>query len=367
MNTERLNAIAQAVQQDIQKTQSENLLQQLVQHLQNQVNQPNQPQHQQKVSETLANLFQNLDQAPSNNFSPTWIQTIEEIGADGLLGVNLRSKIDEIFSRNQITPSVALEEIKQLYDKVVKLREAISHIISGFNLLNIGADILEEGEAEIGVLVPRDYVKNQLEDFGRELTELNQIFNTFAEVATGSRPSFEIRTISSSDLTVFLDLVPPIAACLAVAVERTIALYKKLLEIRKLHADLQEQGVPKQKLKGVKDHANELMENGFEELIPELMDEFYKGKDDARKNELTNHLRFALKKIANRIDRGFNVEIRVQPITDTEEDESGEEVSEIAQYIEAIQSKTESLQFIKPDGDPILSLPESKSDEKKKK
>lgn len=366
MNAERLHVIARAVIEDLQTTTLEDTLKQLVTHLQNQINQPNQPQHQQKVSETLTGLYQTSESAPSNDFPPTWRQALTELGGEGLLGQELRTTVEEIFSRNQITPSVALDEINQLHTKVQNLRQAFDHVITAFEQLGIGADELDPGECELGVLVPRSFVKNTLENFGEELTELNKIFNVFAEVATGSRPGFEIRSLSSSDLTVLLDLAPEIGACLAIAVERIVALYKKLLEIRKLRNDLKDQGVPKQKLKGVEDHANSVMDEGIEKLILRLIKQFYKEKDDGRKNELSTELRFALKKIAGRIDRGYNIEIRVEPVQ-TDEEGTGEVAPETAQHVQAIKSAAQTLQFIKEEGEPILSLPESKDEKKQKK
>ena len=158
----------------------------------------------------------------------------------------------------RICPNEFKKAANKVFTNTIGLE--IDDLISGFEGLNIGADDIEPGECEIGVLVPRDYVKNLLNDFGEELIELNKILSVFAELSTGSRAGFEIREISSSDLSVFLDLAPAVGACLAVSIERIVALYKKLLEIRKLHNELKEQGVPKSSLKGVEEHANAVME-----------------------------------------------------------------------------------------------------------
>jgi len=367
MNAERLHAIILAIKEDMQQTDLVNTLDQLTTHLQNQVNQPNQPNHQQQVSTLLSTLFQNLEKAPSNEFPPTWRMVIEEIECEELLGNNLRERIDEIFSRNQITPSVALDEIKEIHSSVNSLNGAIDDLTSGFEGLNIGADDIEPGECEIGVLVPRDFVKNLLNDFGEELIELNKILSVFAELSTGSRAGFEIREISSSDLSVFLDLAPAIGVCLAISVERIVALYKQLLEIRKLHNELKEQGVPKKGLKGVEEHANKVMEEGIEKFIPQLIERFYKNDDKGRKNELSTELRVALKKIANRVDRGFNIEIRVEPIQEDSEEATENQETESNAYVQAILASAKELQFIKESGEPILSLPESDARNEKKK
>jgi hypothetical protein len=120
-------------------------------------------------------------------------------------------------------------------------------------------------------------------------------------------------------------------------------------------------------LKGLEDHAGSIMDTGIDGLVKELLAE-YKGKSDAgRKNELSIELKFALKKVANRIDRGFNIEVRMEePTMPAEADEEADDkVKALAKSHERIQAASENLQFLKLDGDPILQLAESK-DEKAK-
>ena len=127
-----------------------------------------------------------------------------------------------------------------------------------------------------------------------ELEELDRIFGVFAELSTGSRPSFEIKTISSTDLSVFLEVGAVVGACVATAVERIIALYKTLLEVRKLQGELVKQGVDKRNLEGLENHANGIMDAGIDKLVKDLLSEF-KGKvDPDRKSELSVELKYVL-------------------------------------------------------------------------
>lgn len=369
MNAERLHVIAKAVRDDLSRTELTNTLKQLVTSLQNQVNQPNQPQYQQQVSSTLTTLYQALENSPSNDFPPTWRQALSELGGDGLLGIELRTRIQEIFSRNQITPSVALGEITPIHKTVSTLEEAFDSITTAFSQLSIGSDDIEPGYCELGILIPRLFVNNNLAEFGEEIIELNQILGVFAEISTGSRPDFKIRTVSSSDLNVFLDSLPEIGACLAVAVERLVALYKTLLEIRKLNNELKSQGVPVQQLEGVELHATKVMDDGIDKLIPEIMKQYYKRSDAGRKNELTTELKISLKKLAARIDRGYNFEVRVKSVPASSDQDKTGESAESSEHITRIQQSAKALQFIKQTGDPILSLPDGrpkKGQEKKK-
>jgi hypothetical protein len=364
MNAERLHAIANAIREDLRITNSIQALQQLSEALQNQISSPVEPSYQTQVAEHLKTLTAALRAAPSNQFPPTWKQVLKELGAADLFGLALAERIEEIFSRNQITPVVAQEEIEEIMKRMSAFQNSIDEIRSAFSKLNIGAEELEPGTAELGVLVPRDFVENKLQEFAEELEELDGIFAVFAEVTTGSRPGFEIRSISSSDLSVFLALSTSVAACVAVAVERIVALYKQLLEIRKLHGELRDQGVPEKNLKGIEEHANTFMDKGIEEEVNSLLDDFYKNADGARKNELKIELRYSLSKIANRVDRGFNIEVRVEPPSQTDaEPDSQDDVK----YAEMIKSAAPTLQFLKREGKPILSLPEEgeKKEEKR--
>lgn len=369
MNAERLHAIAAALRADLTNSSVSSHLQQLVSALQNQVNQPSQPTYQQQVSQYYETLQTALVNAASNKFSPTWIQVLDEIGASNLLGVSLYKRIEEIFSRNQITPSVALQELQAISTKVQALGAALDQLLDALKQLDIGAEDLPPGECEVGILVPRTFVDNRLDKFSEELGELNKIFGVFSEVATGGRHGFEIRAISSSDLSIFLDAAPVVGACVSVAIERIIALYKQLLEIRKLQGELAKQGLEKESLKGIENHANTVMDKGIEKLVNVLLTEFHHIDDNGRKNELSIELKYTLKKIANRVDRGFNIEVRMTEPEEVEVEEGSPDdqaAKDQARHHTRITSAAETLQFLKLEGEPILSLPEEKPERPKK-
>ena len=189
-----------------------------------------------------------LDVAESNNFSPAWREALADLGLTDLLGQNLALQINNVFERNQITPAVAQSELQSLRETLQIFSTAIDQIVSSFHSLGVGREDLEPGECEVGILVPRNFVNNQLGTFGDELKELNKIFGVFLELATGSRPGFAIKTISSSELTVFLEAASAVGACIALGLERVLELYKKLLEIRRIQAELSSLGLEKKNL-----------------------------------------------------------------------------------------------------------------------
>jgi len=233
MNAERLHAIVIVLNQEINKDNTPNKLQELINSLQNVVGQP-QSSHQQALAQNLKAMYASVTDTQTDSFSPAWRQILREIGGEDLFGKQLKLNIENVFARNQITPAVALEELKQIHKRLQAFKNALDAAASSLRHFQIGDEKLGPGECEIGILIPRAAVSNQLLDFADELKELGFILNTFSEVATGKKDELSIRAISSSDLLVHLQAAAPYAACLAVAIERVVTVYKQLLEIRKL-------------------------------------------------------------------------------------------------------------------------------------
>ena len=55
------------------------------------------------------------------------------------------------------------------------------------------------------------------------------------------------------------------------------------------------------------------MSQNIDQIATEVEKKYFKVKDSGRKNELRIALKFSLNKIANRIDHGYNIDIRIAP------------------------------------------------------
>lgn len=358
MNAERLHRILLEVKADYDATSFLDKFRAVRDNLQNQVSQPQQPVYQQNLVVALQALYETLDKSKINDFSPGWTQIINEIGGDNIFGISLKNTVEEIFSSNQITPAAALQDITELVSKSENFKVAIDNLINAYSNLKIGAEELENGECELGYTIPRLFVKNKLNSLNKEISELNFIITTLSEAVTGEKDEFEVKTISSSDFLVYVLVGLHFGKVMSEIVEKIIDNYKKILEIKKLRNELQTHGVPAKETKGIEQHANSLMEHEIEKLVKALMSKYPK-KDAPRKNELTNGVTIALNKVANRIDNGFNIEIRVKELTPVEEENESVEESTNAEYVKAIKANMKGMEFIKTSGEPILKLPES--------
>lgn len=356
MNVERLHAIALSIKEEIDDLTVVSLLGQLSSGLQNSINQPQNGAFQTQIGNSKTSLQANLASADSNKFSPAWNQTIEELGMSNLIGLRLSKKLDSIFLSNQVTPHIAMEHIMELHKEVVNMDTHLKQLIDGFRHFELGHEVLENGDGELGILLPREYLNNKFFELSKEFKELNGILDVLSEVSTGSKADFEIRSLSTSDPLIILGSSLGVLSAIAITVKHIVSAYKEILEVRVLHAKLAET-VSSNRLEGIEKHAEEIMEKAIVEIKEKLL-ERYPGSDEGRKNELSNALDISLNKIANRIDRGVNIEVRVAPIAEGNEEES----SDVQENIQMIQSAMSEMEFMKLEGEPILHLTELPQD-----
>jgi len=260
--------------------------------------------------------------------------------------------VQQILADNQMTPLVAYQSLQEILTKLEAFKHALDRLVAAFAHFQVGSEILAPGEAEITLLIPRDAVHEKLGDFADELKEMKFILNTFSEVATGQIDDLKIRTVSSSGLMVYLAAIPKFGAFVAKVVDFVVGQYKKILEIRKLQQEIERLQLPDEISAKTREHANTLMEDGIEKFTVEIMKQ-HVVTDEGRRHELTTQVKVSLNKIANRIDRGFNFEVRIEPPTAPA---GGDK--EIEQAVQAIQAASVNMQYMKLEGPPILELPE---------
>ena len=363
MNAERFHSLINRIGRELTATNAVKNLAKLAAALEMVVSQST-AQSQQQLSATLSALRDGLQKSELTSWSPAWLDLLREVGAADILGQNLLDRVNNIISMNAITPAVAHEEIAEIHKRIESLREAIVAGENSFEFFKIGSEELEPGECEIGFLIPRRAVENELGNLSEELDELNFILRTVTEVATGEMHPAKVRNISSSDFLILLAQHSGEAALFATLMERLIAAYKRILEIRKLHGELSAL-VGDEALTEVATKAEAIMEK---EVSAAAKDAIAKSpvKDSGRKNELRNALDSALRKLADRIDRGFNVEIRIEPLEENgvEAEASPEERKVYEKHRDVIERAAKQLEFSYRGGAPILHLDKPKPEKK---
>jgi hypothetical protein len=354
MNVERLHLILRTTLDAVTESGIVQDLAGLTTSLQNQVNDPATSTYQQQVSTQLEKLRESLSAIETNVFPPGWKQVLREHKLFHFIGTELLQSLLEIFSRNAITPSIALKEIQQKQQELSLDVNAMTELINGLVRFQFAMDELSPGEAEIGLLIPRETIDSRLDQFTRELTDTAKIVGVFEELTTGQRRDATIRALSSSDLTVLLDIWPISGVALATAIERIASFYKQVLEIKKLKAEVARLSLSDKMAEDLERQANEKMKTNLHQLRDELIAD-YKG-EKARRHELETELLIALHKIANKLDQGIHYEFRAGEPSDSGTENENPEQSLLRSNTQRINEIGRRMALIEPVQGRILHL-----------
>jgi hypothetical protein len=114
MNAERLHALALRIKDELERTNAVDTVAGIAAALQRVMQQQPTAQGQQQLANTINEFRNGMQQSEIAEWSPAWIELLREIGQDDLLGEQLRIGVDEIITRNEITPAIAKEEVDKL-------------------------------------------------------------------------------------------------------------------------------------------------------------------------------------------------------------------------------------------------------------
>jgi hypothetical protein len=364
LNAERLHAVALALREDLNRTQLTQLMDQLATALAQSVQTPQEPSYQQQMAAAREQLVSGLRTSRVNEFPDSWRLVLVELGVQDIVGFELLEGTEGIFARNEITLSTASTEITELNTRVQRLAASLDQLLAGFEEFGIGSEQLGPGEFEVGFLIPRDAVDNELEQLGKEFTKLDSILGPFAELAGENRPDLQVRSIASSDFQLFLIVMPGLALTMAKVVESLLASYEKIRNMRAKAGSLQDDDdVPPEALEGLLSHANERMERDIEALAGQMVEEVAVGLPPGREHELRNDVTRSLRQLAKRIDEGYSIEVHAYSPPE-EPPADGEEVALdlVADAARQITSRQPQMRRMNLTGRPILELPEADDD-----
>ncbi|MCL2520614.1 MAG: hypothetical protein FWE37_06405 [Spirochaetaceae bacterium] len=364
MNVEVLNTILNELKDELNKTGIVNLLNDLATNMQTLAAPSSQimithlpiPKHKQNVSQIKITLTANLRQSKVNDFPFLWKESLKHIGFEGLLGNELADKIEDIITKSQTAPAVAYEELVAIAKRVTSLVTAITQLTAINKILHIGTQKLQSGQSELEALVPRTAINDNMEEFLSETKKLKMFVDVFNELVTGTRGGVKLKTIASSDYSLTVAISPKVGLCMLKAVSLTIVAYKHVLDIRKHYMGLKYGlGVPLNEVENLEKYANEKMEESLVQGITQLAEENISSViKPERKTELLVLIHGAIRELANRIDRGYCVDVRFSDgridddMTIEEEKKVREQIKELSKHLE----------FKNVSGGRILSLQE---------
>lgn len=354
MNASRLREIVDLLLELETRFQIQTRLNEANGAIQNMISQPQNPDFQTQFSSTLDQLRVGASQI-GEELQPTQISRIVEIGGEKFFVDDLAALIDDWTQKNRVTPAVIQQNLQRFLAERQNYIELIARLRDSLNSVGIKAITLGEGDAEVGILLPRDLFNNELESLIKELGEIRFIFRAFSELATGSAERIEVRQISTSDPQFFFHLNPMTIALLGGAVTWVLNTWKQVEDIRKVRAEARKRGAFSEREvedifdKKIRSTIESAVEAKTEDLVAQIVDK------SERAREQRQHLKISLESLLARIERGMTVEIRC--LAPPKEIGADETTGTKPEAFDSINKIIPELVFPKSTENPVLPLP----------
>ncbi len=353
MNVEKLLSFIEEIEDDFDKNDILPGLQRVVSSLQQYVGQPN-PQTSQNFRTTLDGLNTSLDACDTNSLVPSKLSIFKEIDGYEYIGTGLRHRIETILSTNQVTPADSVQQLGELHTEVTGFYTRLSTTQEALTGFNIAPDELEENEYEIGIVFPREKFDSNLGSFRKEMQFVNLLVTTVSELVGESGTSPEIRTVASSNITIYLKTSAKVAAVIIGLVTGVVNIFDQVLDIQIKRIELEKM----EGMEEITDALKEKEETNVTEGLDSLKDEFFEKEcvidEEGRRNQLDVSASMSLRLLAEKIDRGLTVEVSTptvvsEPVDDSEESTSVENIAQLSEQGKIMSSLTH-------DREPILKL-----------
>jgi hypothetical protein len=325
-------------------------------------NQPN------EISTNLSKLKEDFADSISNEYNPSNLKIMQSIGASDYFGSTGFLKLEEILNKNAYNVQKTVADLQKFVQKRTEFVTLIKTTSDSLKKLNIQPHFHSDNTFEVGLLMPKELTDNKIINVTKELNHWDKVFKTLKELTTGSADDTEINFINNGSLEFFIDNGPQIAACLAVAVERVIKLYKNIIEIRSAKDKLKELGVSTGEQKAIEKQEKDILNKGIETIASDIVKEFAaKQIDSGRVNELKIAMKGHITYIAKCIDNGMVIEINPPEIsepaeskeTDTEEKKNEtkklkDNYDKTIKQIEIVQKSMDTIKTIGKTGVDII-------------
>lgn len=236
---------------------------------------------------------------------------IAELSLQDILSPQLPTALQQVVQDRAFDHAGIATDFRALSTKLTKKVAQLVAIDKAFSELEVEFERVQDSEAEVGILLPREIVGDSLTALTSEFGKLGKLFHAISELTGAHDYDPKVRTISSSWWQVFLDLDPNQVLVWVVAIERIVTLFKSNLEIKELQKRLANNDMPKEITDLIENEIDRRVSNSLDVLASELRKDHAKIDDQSRLNEIETQLRQGLRHLAMRINQGSQVEINI--------------------------------------------------------
>lgn len=329
----------------------------------NMTNAPQDPSHQTAFAEALKKLKNSVHKMALGLTPAEW-DRLRELHSARDFSSFLIDQIEDVVRENPATPAVIRDKIVEIANKRSEELEHYRSIAGELEYFGLSPEENDPDKGQIGFKVPRDIFSN---NFGEMINELKfiQRFVRLISEAEGENPDdIEVGPISTTDPVFWLIVAFGVLKTVGEVSSWCLDTWKKVEDIRLARAQVAKLGSfdadEIEAIFGAKIQGQ--IDSAVDEKIGQLL---IKVEDLARRNELENGIRPALKQFLARIERGMTVEIRYLPTYQEDLDEISAEDREKKQ--EEVRMVASTLVFPEPVGEPVLKIEAVSSEGEPKK
>lgn len=310
MRSELLNQVFQAILMDCAILKLEEIFPSVIQSIENAQTDPNQKNFDQHIAGFFAPLREALSRSQTKEFSSHWKHLITETKINILLAENLDSKLENLLSR-KINSGEFTDEAKLLFGQFQTCLSSVKVMVSNFDQLNIGNDVISGENCELSFVFPASKKSVDFKKFIEDLQSIHYHLGTFSEILGAGDEKFAVKRISSMNYSVVLDIDRE----LGVLVVSTLEPLRQVLEvINKKRALIEElSDLPEQILTDIRTWSGSLVDNSIQDVSTTL-EPFLspiREKDAGQGHEITKRLKRALRDIVAFWDEGYSIEVHV--------------------------------------------------------
>ena len=321
------------------------------------------------VSNKIIELRQLIDESTAQYLHRDLQNILQDIGIAQYYGDTLMNQVDGIFDADGmlstgLTLITALPQLQILHKHVDDNFKNFNRMVYSFKHFDIDLNDLNPGECEIIITIPAACFGKKLDKFGDELRQLSlAIFPPFIEINGQSPDRFSIRSISSSEPTMYLLAAAKVAFSIMGAVALAQQIYLNRLKIKSEKEKLKSISISPPTLQNAQKEIEKSGETKEEKLISDFIANARK-KSNAKyartTEELDNQVAVSIRRLVERLSCGLSINIRGIPhniIDDPESDpmhQLGQK--EENKLIEEINKNQDNSRFYDQGGVPLPSL-----------
>lgn len=326
MNTERLYELLEKVRREVVRVGVTEKLDELIQHITNQVNEPQNGAHQTGFSQALTQLRARYQLSWFMQLTPLETDVLEKIGLGILIGRRLPARLVELVRNNGMLPAVVRDALTQISTDLKTQLGYVATTIKSFEQLGLDEGGLAPGVGELALKIPREGIDESFSSFIEDAKFLDALVGTSVEIVEGKHDKLTLKSLASSDYNIALEVAPQVVAFVVLAIERVMAGYKTVLEIRVLRDQLKARQAPDAAIASIEEdiekRVKEIARKGLDEALKEMKLKLPSG----RGNEVKTHAASLFRKLVEKLENGYDLDGRVghEEIAPEDEQEKAE-------------------------------------------